>query len=133
MSTTQRKKPAYARSGLSRTKRKPRNSNSKTKALVNKAEHVRRETFKPEVRARGKSSATNEKPTANGTGHTPEMLPTAATDNTLPFASPTRALALWFPMGVLMRQQTLMASLALNVIQSQRLWAQAWSARRDSA
>jgi hypothetical protein len=36
-------------------------------------------------------------------------------------------LAFWSPMAVLMRQQTLFASMILNIMHSQRLWAQAFS------
>jgi hypothetical protein len=35
-------------------------------------------------------------------------------------------MAFWSPMAVFLRQQTLLASMALKVIQSQRLWVQAF-------
>ena len=43
MGSTQRKKLSSTRSKSGRTKRKPANSPSTTKALVNKADHVRRQ------------------------------------------------------------------------------------------
>ena len=88
----------------------------------------------PRSYAPGKEVGTNERLSGNGPGKTPEVLRTAANENLRPALSgPTQALAFWSPMAMLLRQQTLLASMALNVMQSQRLWAQAWSARRDSA
>ena len=136
MGSTQRKKSSTTRSKSGRTKRKPASSRSTTKALVNKADHVRRQALKPgpSIRAPGKDVDTNERLSHNGPGKTPEVLRTAANENLRPvFSGPTRVLAFWSPMAVLLWQQTLFASIALNVIQSQRLWAQAWSVRRDSA
>ena len=128
MGSTQRKKSSTTRSKSGRTKRKPANSASTTKALVNKADHVRRQALKPgpSVRAPGKEVGTNEELSSNGPGRTPEVLRTAANENLRSLSGPTQALAFWSPMAVLLRQQTLFASMALNVIQSQRLWAQVW-------
>ena len=130
MGSTQRKKSSTTRSKSGRTKRKPANSASTTKALVNKADHVRRQALKPgpSVRAPGKEVDTNDRLSSNGPGKTPEGLRTAANENLRPALSgPTQALAFWSPMAVLLRQQTLLASMWLNVIQSQRHWAQAFS------
>ena len=129
MGSTQRKKSSTTRSKSGRTKRKPANSASTTKALVNKADHVKRQPLKPgpSVRAPGEVG-TNERPSSNGSGKTPEVLRTAANENLQPALSGlTQALAFWSPMAVLLRQQTLLASMSLNVIQSQRLWTQAWT------
>ena len=101
-----------------------------TKALVNKADHVKKQALKPatHVRAPGKGSGTHKKPSTDGTRNTSELLPTAENDNLRPAPmGPTQALAFWSPMAMLLRQQTLLASMSLNVIQSQRLWAQAWT------
>jgi hypothetical protein len=114
MSSSQRKKPSSPPSGSSRTKRKPTKSASKTKALVTKAEHVRRQKLNSD-----KASGTKKKSSNDGVGETLEVL--------APALAVPRAWAFWSPMAVLLRQQTLLASLTLNVIQSQRLWAQAFS------
>ena len=130
MGSTQRKKSSTTRSKSGRTKRKPANSASTTKALVNKADHIRRQALKPgpSVRAPGKEVGTNERLSSNGSSKTPEVLRTAANENLRPALSGLPpALAFWSPMAMLLRQQTLLASMALNVIQSQRLWAQAWT------
>ena len=123
MSSARRKKPSSPRSGSSRGKRKRGPSGSATKALVNKADHVKRQSPRSniQVRASGKGSDTTKKPS-------PEMLPPEATKNARPaLAGLAQDLAFWSPMAVLMRQQTLVASMALNLMQSQRLWAQAFS------
>ena len=131
MGSTQRKKSSTTRSKSGRTKRKPANSPSTTKALVNKADHVRRQALKPgpSVRAPGREVGINERLSSNNPGTTPELLRTAAKNGNLrpALSGLTQALAFWSPMAVLLRQQTLMASMSLNVIQSQSLWAQAWS------
>jgi hypothetical protein len=129
MGSTPRKKSSTTRSKSGRTKRKPANSPSTTKALVNKADHVRRQALKPgpSVRAPGKEVDT-ERLNSNGPGRTPEVLRAAANENLRPALSGlTQSLAFWSPMAALLRQQTLLASMSLNVIQSQRLWTQAWS------
>ena len=97
---------------------------------MNKADHVRRQALKTgsSVRTPGKEVDTNEKLGSHGPGETPEVLRTAANENLRPALSGlTQALAFWSPMAVLLRQQSLLASMSLNVIQSQRLWAQAWT------
>ena len=127
MGSTQRKKSSTARSKSGRTKRKPANSASTTKALVNKADHVKRQALKPSpsVRAPRKEVGRNESLNTDGPGTTPEVLRTA---NLRPALSGlTQALAFWSPMAVLLRQQSFLASMSLNVIQSQRFWAQAWT------
>ena len=130
MGSSQCKKSSTTRSKSGRTKRKPANSASTTKALVNKADHVKRQTLKPgpSVRTPGKEVETNEKLSSNGPGKPPEVLRTAANKNLRPaLAGLTQALAFWSPMAVLLRQQSFLASMSLNVIQSQRFWAQAWT------
>ena len=122
MGSTQRKTTTRSKSG--RTKRKPANSTSTTKALVNKADHVRRQALKPGPTVRAPGRGTNERLSSNG----PEVLRTAANENLRPALSGlTQALAFWSPIAVLLRQQSLLASMSWNVIQSQRLWAQAWT------
>ena len=82
----------------------------------------------PRSYAPGKEVGTNERLSGNGPGKTPEVLRTAANENLRPALSQlTQALAFWSPMAVLLRQQSLLASISLNVIQSQRLWAQGWT------
>ena len=96
MSSSKRKKPTLNRSGSSRTKRKLARSASMTKALVNKADHVKKQALKPatDVRAPGKGSGTHKKPSTDGTRNTPELLPTAANENLRPVPmGPTQALA----------------------------------------
>jgi hypothetical protein len=130
MQMSSRKKPSTTRSRSSRTKRKFASPASTTKALVNKADHVRRQALKavPKVRAPGKTSAKNEKPSTNGTASSTDALSTAATENLRPaIAVPTHVLAFWSPMAAFLRQQTLLTSTALHVVQSQRLWAQTFS------
>jgi hypothetical protein len=58
-----------------------------------------------------------------------EVRRTAATTEILhpAIAGPTHVLAFWSPIAVLLRQQTLLTSMALHVMQSQRLWAQTFS------
>jgi hypothetical protein len=129
MSSAGRKTPSSARSGSSRSKRKLARSTSTTKALVNKVEHVKKQALKtaPPVRAAGKVSGTRKKPSINGTGNTPEVLRTAATENSPPALGPMQILAFWSPMAVLLRQQTILASMVENIMQSQRHWTQAFS------
>ena len=132
MGSTQRKKSSTTLSKSGRTKRKPANSASTTKALVNKADHVRRQALKPgpTVRAPGKEVGANKKLTSNAPnapGETPEVLRTAANENLRPALSGLMQALAWSPMAVLLRQQSLLASMSLNVIQSHRLWAQAWT------
>ncbi len=130
MSSARRKKPSSPRFGSSRGKRKRAPSGSTTKALVNKADHVKRQSPGPDIqiRASGKGSNTTKKLSPKNTGDMTEMLPPAAMKNARPaLAGLVQDLAFWSPMALLMRQQTLMASMALNLMQSQRLWAQALS------
>jgi hypothetical protein len=134
MSSTQRKKPSTNRSGSRRTKRKLAKAASTTKALVHKAEHVRKQTIKPNASARAPTEAPgaqNESRTSGAgdiraIGDTEVRRTAATTENLQPaIAGPTQILAFWSPMALLLRQQTLLSSMALHVIQSQRLWAQA--------
>ena len=123
MSKTQRKKPSSVRSGSGRTKRKLAGSTSKP--LMNKADHVRRQSrVSHRVPAPDKVSATNNSPISDGPRAISGMLRTAANENRQPAGA--EAWAFWSPMAVFLRQQTFFASMALNVIQSQRLWAQAF-------
>jgi hypothetical protein len=69
MSSSQRKKPSSPHSRSSRTKRKPTKSASKTKALVTKAEHVRRQKLNSD-----KASGTKKKSSNDGVGETLEVL-----------------------------------------------------------
>jgi hypothetical protein len=128
MGSTQRKKPSSPGSQSRHAKRKLANSASKAKALVNKAEHVKKQAVKqaPPQRAPRKASSTHKNASIIGPGNTPEALRSASNENLRPALSgPTQAMAFWSPMAVLLRQQTFLASMALNVIQSQRLWVQA--------
>ena len=124
MGSTQRKKSPTTRSqSRHTTKRKRANLASKTKALLNKTEHVKKQPVKqaPPRRAPRKASS-------NGPANTPESLRLAANENLRPALSgPTQAVAFWSPMSVLLRQQTFLASMVLNVIQSQRLWMQTFT------
>ena len=124
MSSARRKTPSSARSGSSRSKRKLARSPSTTKALVNKAEHVKKQALKPapQFRAAGKVSETRKKPSINGTGKSPEVLRAAATKNSPPALGPMQILAFWSPMAELLRQQRLFTSMVLNVMQYQRHW-----------
>ena len=129
MGSTQRKKSPTIRSQSRHTKRKLTNSASKTKALVTKAEHVKKQTVKQALprRAPRKASSTNKKASIIGPGNTSEVLRSVANENLRPALScPTQAMAFWSPMAMFLRQQTLLASMAFNVIQSQRLWVQAF-------
>jgi hypothetical protein len=124
MSTRNKPSPTRAKT---RTKRKPAKSASMTKALVNKADHVKRQLLKsrPQVRALAGASSSNRKPGARGTGKTRDVARTA--ENSQPaLTGSMHALAFWSPVAVLLRQQALFASMALNVIQSQRLWVQSF-------
>jgi len=129
MGSTQRKKPSTTRSQSRHAKRKLSNSASKAKALVNKAEHVKKQAVKQARprRAPRKASSTNKMASIIGPGTTPEALRSEANESLRPALSgPTQAIAFWSPMAVFLRQQTLWASMALNVIQSQRLWIHAF-------
>ena len=77
------------RSKTGRTKRKPANSPSTTKALVNKADQVRRQALKRglSVREPGKEVGANEGLSSNGPGRTPEVLRTAMNENLRPSLS----------------------------------------------
>jgi hypothetical protein len=130
MASTQSKKSLTTRSHSRHIKRKLANSTSKTKALVNKAEHVKKQVVKQALPRRPprKASSTNKMASIMGPGNTSEALRLAANENLQPgLSGPMQALAFWSPMAVLLRQQTLLASMALNVIQSQRLWTQAFN------
>jgi hypothetical protein len=130
MGSTQRKKPSTRRSQSHHTKRKPANSASKARALVNKTEHVKKQAVKESLprRAPRKASSTNKKASVIGPGSTSEVLRSAANENLRPALSgPTQAMAFWSPVAVFLRQQTLWASMTLNVIQSQRLWTHPFS------
>jgi hypothetical protein len=123
MGSTQRKKPSSGRSASSRSKRKL--ASATTKALVNKSEHVKRQSLR--LPAPVKASGTKKKHSTKSIGETPEVLRAPATDNSRPALDPTQMLAYWSPMALLLRQQRLLASMALNVMQSQRHWAQAFT------
>ncbi len=128
MSSTQHKKPSTKRSGSSRTKRKLAKPASTTKALVHKAESVRKQTIKPKTSAPGlqNKARTSGAGDVRATGDTEVRRTAAPTKNLQPaIAAPTHVLTFWSPMAVLVRQQTLLASMVLHVMQSQRLWAQA--------
>lgn len=131
MGSTQRKKSPTIRSqSRHTTKRKLASSASKTKALLNKTEHVKKQPVKqpPPRRAPRKASSSHSEASIIGPGNTPEALRSAANENLRPALSGgTQAMAFWSPMAVLLRQQTFLASMALNVIQSQRLWTQTFS------
>ena len=136
MSSTQHKKPSTNRSGSRRTKRKLAKAASKAKPLVHASEPVRKQSIKPNGSARAptKAPGVQNKARASGAGHIratgdTEVRRTAATTENLQpaIAVPTHVLAFWSPMAVLLRQQTLLSSMALHVIQSQRLWAQTFS------
>jgi hypothetical protein len=121
------KKPSTTRS-KTRTKRKLANSASKTKALVNKADHVKRQAVKrhPQVQSPAEASS-NRKLKTNGKGDPRDVRRTAAKGNSSSaLTGSMHALIFWSPMAVLLRQQRLLASMTLNAVQSQRLLAQAW-------
>jgi hypothetical protein len=135
MSSTQHKKPSTNRSGSGRTKLKLAKAASKTKALVHQAEHVRKQTIKANsrVRAPTKASGADKKTRMSGAGDVratdnAEVRSTEAmTENSRPaIAVPTQIFAFWSPMAMLLRQQTLLTSMVLNVMQSHRNLAQAF-------
>src|SRR5689334_18891070 len=100
MGSTQRKKSPTTRSQSLHTKPKLASSASKTRALVNKTEHVKKRAVKqgPPRRAPRKASS-------NGPANTPESLRLAANENLRPALSgPTQAVAFWSPMAVFLRQ-----------------------------
>jgi hypothetical protein len=130
------KKPSTSRS-KTRTKRKLANSASKTKALVNKADHVRRQALKrrPQVQSSAETLSSNRKLKTNGKGDPRDVVRTGAKRNSSSaLTGSMHALTFWSPMAVLLRQQKLLATMALNAVQAQRLLAQAWrhSATRRS-
>jgi hypothetical protein len=129
MGSTQSKKRSTRRSQSHHAKRKLANSASEAKALVNKTEHVKKQAVKESLprRTPRKAASTNKKSSTISPGNTAEALRSAANENLRPALSgPTQAMAFWSPMAVFLRQQTLLASMALKVIQSQRLWVQAF-------
>ena len=129
MGSTQRKKSPTTRSqSRHATKRKLSNSAPKTKALLNKTEHVKKQAVKQAPSRRAPRKASSAPASIIGPGNTPEALRSAANENLRPVLSgPTQAGAFWSPMSVLLRQQTFLASMVLNVIQSQRLWMQTFT------
>ena len=131
MSSTQRKKPSTNRSGSRRTKRKLPKAASRAKPLVHTSEPVRKQSVKLNANARAPTKAprTHNETRTSGAGDVRATGDTAAsTENLQPtIAVPTHVLAFWSPMAVLLRQQTLLTSMALHVMQSQRLWAQTFA------
>ena len=128
MGSNQRKKSPNTRSLSRHTKRKRANSAAKAKALMNKPEHVKTQAVQaPPRRTPRKASSTNKMASIMGPGTTSEALRSAANENLRPaLLGPTQAMAFWSPLAVFLRQQTLWASMGLNVIWSQRLWVQAF-------
>jgi hypothetical protein len=129
MSSTQRKKPSTNRSGR-RAKRKLPKAASRTKPLAHRSEPVRKQSVKPNASALAPTKAPRtHNETRTGAGDIRTTGETAATRENLQQAItvPTHVLAFWSPMAVLLRQQTLLTSMALHVMQSQRLWAQTFS------
>ncbi len=131
MSSTQHKKPSTKRSGSSRTKRKLPKAASRAKPLVHRSEPVRKQSVKANASALAPTNAprAHSETRTSGAGHVRATGDTAArTENLQPaIAVPTHVFAFWSPMAVLLRQQTLLTSMALRVMQSQRLWAQTFS------
>ena len=151
MSSAQRKKRrTHTRSGTGRTKAKNKTIRSTTKALANTAEHVKKhELIKPRRAPRPRSAAPNgsagpeRKPAPNGTGartvtasvekpsDVAEVLTAAAANENSDLrsagAGPTQIMVFWSPMAMLLRQQSVLTSMMLNVIHSQQYWARAFS------
>jgi hypothetical protein len=93
-------------------------------ALLTKAEHVKRQNQKRE-RTKGKASPrTHTRSGPTGSLDATRVRNTAATAGAArtPLAGGAPILAFWSPIAVLLRQQTLFASMVQNVVQAQRLW-----------
>ncbi len=131
MSSTQHKKPSTNRSGSRRTKRKLAKAASRAKPLVHRSEPVRKQSVKPNASALAQTKAprAHNETRTSGPGDVRAAGDTAAMTKNLQPAidGPTHVLAFWSPMAVLLRQQTLLTSMALHVMQSQRLWAQTFA------
>ena len=143
MSPGQRKNsPTRTKSGTCRTKAKNKTRRSPSKALARTAEHVKK-TIKPHgtrrLRAAANGSAGHDlKAISNSTSSTPVTVVGKQTD-TVALRTPAAAngisdersanagLMSFSPLAMLLRQQELLTSMMLNVMQTQQHWGRAFS------
>jgi hypothetical protein len=140
MSSGQRKKSRTpTKSGTGRTKNKTRRSPSK--ALARTAEHVKKQSKKPRETQRPRPATANGSAghlyaISNGTSSPPFTVagtqmdigalrtPAAAIGD---LRSASAGLMAFSPLAMLLRQQELLTSIMLNVMQTQQHWARACS------
>ena len=143
MSSGQRKNSrARTKSGTGRTKAKNKTRRSPSKALARTADHVKKQSIKPHDQlprpAANGSAGHDLKAISNSPSSTPVTVVGKQTD-TVALRTPAAANGIsdqrsanadpmsFSPLAMLLRQQELVTSMMLNVIQTQQHWGRAFS------
>jgi hypothetical protein len=136
MSSGQRKNSrTRTKSGTGRTKEKNKTRRSPSKELARTAEHVKKQSIKlhdqlPRPAANG-SAGHDLNSISNSTSSPPvdivALRTPAAANGISDLRSANAGLMSFSPLGILLRQQELLTSVMLNVMQTQQHWARAFS------
>ena len=114
---------APIRSAKGRTKKTAKAKRPITKPLVSTSEHVKKQPAKAE-RVRTRIAAPNEEArhrrttVSRGTGNRSAI----ASMEKQASASAARMMMFWSPLGMLLRQQAFLTSIASSLMRSQQLW-----------
>jgi len=134
-----KKSRSAPRSGSNRAKAKAKKRRSTTMALVSPTKHVKTQSRKPH-RGQRAQPRNEQMPTGGGAGGRANSAPTrkrkgaatpltAAMDRKTDLRSarsdPARIMVFWSPMAIVLRNQRMLSSIMLNVIQAQQHWARA--------
>ena len=141
MSSGQRKNSrTRTKSGTGRTKAKNKTRHSPSKALARTADHVKKQSIKPHDQlprpaANGSaghdlnSISNSTSPPVTVVGKQTDIVARrpAAANGISDLRSANAGLMSFSPLGILLRQQELLTSVMLNVMQTQQHWARAFS------
>jgi|SRR5688572_7191310 hypothetical protein len=126
------------KSGTGRTKAKNKTRRS-SKELARTAEHVKKQSIKPRPRPAANGSAGHDlNAISNGTSNPPvtvvgkqtdiaALRTSAAANGISDLRSANAGLVSFSPLVMLLRQQGLLTSMMLNVMQTQQHWARVFS------
>jgi hypothetical protein len=142
MSSGQRKNSrARTKSGTGRTKAKNKTRRSPSKELARTAEHVKKQSIKPHDQRRpaANGSAGHDLNSISNSTSSPPVTVVGKQTDTVALRTPAAAngisdqrsanagLMSFSPLVMLLRQQGLLTSMMLNVMQTQQHWARAFS------